>query len=53
VHLFKVPHYLQEQEGICLEAKARKVASDTVYQCSFGNFFEHVEGFYEHGIFLA
>jgi hypothetical protein len=26
VHLFKVLHYLQEQEGIHLEVKGRKVA---------------------------
>jgi hypothetical protein len=43
--------YLQEQEGIHLDVKARKVAWSAVWRCSIGNFFEHFEGFSEHGIF--
>ena len=50
-HLFSVIHYLQEQEGVHLVVKARKVAYSAVCQCSIGNFFEHFEGFSEHGIF--
>jgi len=46
-----VIRYLQEQEGIHLEVKARKVALGAVYQCSIGNFFELFEGFSEYGIF--
>ena len=38
-NLFAVIRYLQEQEGIHLEVKARKVALGAVYQCSIGNFF--------------
>ena len=34
-----------------MEFKARKVAQGAVYQCSICNFFEHFEGFSEHGIF--
>ena len=49
-HLFSVIHYLQEQEGVHLEVKARKVTEGAVYQCSIGNFFKHFEGFSEHGI---
>jgi hypothetical protein len=50
-NLFAVIGYLQEQEGIHLDVKARKVAWSAVWRCSIGNFFEHFEGFSEHGIF--
>jgi hypothetical protein len=51
-NLFAVLHYLQEQEGIHLEVKARKVALGVVvWQRSIGYFSEHFEGFSEHGIF--
>jgi hypothetical protein len=50
-NLFAVIQYLQEQEGIHLEVKARKVAQGAVDQCSIGNFSEHFEGFSEHDIF--
>jgi hypothetical protein len=47
-----VIHYLQEQEGIHLEVKARKIAQEVaVWQRSIGNFSEHFEGISEHGIF--
>ncbi len=53
-NLFAMIHYLQEQEGIHLEVKARKVAQGVaVWQRSIGNFFEHFEGFSEHGIFFG
>ena len=50
-NLFAVIHYLQEQEGIHLEVKARKVAWSAVWRCSVCKFFEYFEGFSEHGIF--
>jgi hypothetical protein len=50
-NLFAVIRYLQEQEGIHLEVKARKVAWGVVLWRSIGNIFEHFEGFFEHGIF--
>ncbi|MEX2516093.1 MAG: hypothetical protein WD572_04145 [Gammaproteobacteria bacterium] len=46
-----VIHYLQEQEGIHLKVKARKVARGAVWQRSIVKFFEHFEGFSEQGIF--
>jgi uncharacterized protein YjlB len=46
-----VIHYLQEQEGIHLEVKVRKVAWGAVWRRSIVKFFEHFEGFSEHGIF--
>jgi hypothetical protein len=47
-----VIHYLQEQEGMHLEVKARKIAQEVaVWQRSIGNFSEHFEGISEHGIF--
>jgi hypothetical protein len=49
VQLFKVLHYLQEQEGN-LEVEARKVAWGAIWQCSTGNFFELFEEIPEHGI---
>ena len=44
-------HYLQEQEGIYLAAKARKVAPGGTLEGSIGNFSEYIEAFFEHGIF--
>ena len=45
-------HYLQEEEGIHLEVKARKIAQEVaVWQRSIGNFSEHFEGISEHGVF--
>ncbi len=49
-NLFAVIRYLQEQEGIHLEVKARKVSQGACIRAQSAHF-EHFQGFFEHGIF--
>ena len=49
-NLFALISYLQEQEGIHLEVKARKVAWGDVWQRFVGNFSWRLATNAEHGI---
>jgi hypothetical protein len=49
--LFAVIHYLQEQEGIHLEVKARKVAQGCCMAAFNRQFSGQLAGFFEHGNF--
>jgi hypothetical protein len=52
-NLFSVIRYLQEQEGIHLEVKARKIAQGAVWQRLISYFSGQLAGFFEHGIFMV
>ena len=51
--LFKVIHYLLEQDGGTLGSQSTKGSLGCCLAALIGNFFGHLEGFFEHGIFYG